>query len=504
VARWRDRLVRRLHERGPGLDLDEPSFLRFRGRTAAERFHDAQEWLDRVRLRVRGWVARPAGIAGLEAVGLASETKATAQYAQLMFAWGLGVLGERTSVRDLAARARKELSGVAGPRVDPAGHAFLGDLFLHRIREANEGHAPKPGLPAEFQERLERLPEFARYSVDRLREHSRILQPSGHVRAYRGRDLKELWSTDELGRQLSLLVFRTDPAQINDEARELLAVAAERPGTATVPRIAFALLEVAPFLEAAQLDALLEMVPPALDWIEAWVQAGRWSDAERAGRVARFRSRMLEAAFAVAPAPAAERLMRHLARAAPTGDMIPAVVAAAPRIFRTARRFELTAAAEALIQLLDPARAEWAGQALTAERVGLAVGWFVAGDEATGNRVIDAARDALYLAEPANLQQRTALALAYAEALGFAPASIALGRLEEIFQRLDRVTVHCSSNCYFTLQPLRLIDTVVRAVVTDDFALGPAVRAWLDEDEFLIRRRIHRDMAALLRETSLE
>jgi hypothetical protein len=47
---------------------------------------------------------------------------------------------------------------------------------------------------------------------------------------------------------------------------------------------------------------------------------------------------------------------------------------------------------------------------------------------------------------------------------------------------------------------LRLIDTVVRSVVTDDFTLGPAVRAWLDEDEFLIRRRVHRDMAALLRE----
>jgi hypothetical protein len=26
------------------------------------------------------------------------------------------------------------------------------------------------------------------------------------------------------------------------------------------------------------------------------------------------------------------------------------------------------------------------------------------------------------------------------------------------------------------------------------------VRAWLDEDEFLIRRRVHRDMEALLRD----
>ena len=124
--------------------------------------------------------------------------------------------------------------------------------------------------------------------------------------------------------------------------------------------------------------------------------------------------------------------------------------------------------------------------------MGLAIGWFVAGDEETGNRVLNAAREALFYAGPTDVQPRTAVALAYAEALGFAPAGIALGRLEELFQRLDRVTVHSSSNCYFTLQPLRLIDTVVRAVVTDEFTLSGGVRAWLDGDEFLIRGRIHR------------
>jgi hypothetical protein len=499
VARWRDRLVRRLRERGPGLDLDEPSFLRFRGRANAERFKVARDWLVRVKGPAREWVKRPAGIDGLQAVGLAAEMRATAEYAQMMFAWGLGVLGERATSRDWSARARKELSRATGPRADPAGHAFLGDLFLHRIKEAHEGHAPKPGLPAELQERLEKLPEFARYSADRLREHSRILQPVGPVRAFRGRDLREFWGGDRLGERLSLLASRTDPGQVGEEARALLGVAGSAPSTTTVPRIAFALVEVAPQLDATQLDALLELVPDALDWLEAWVQAGRWSDAERAGRVARLRARMIEGAFAVAPAAAAERLTRHLARAA-AGSMHAPAVAAAPRVFRAARRYDLTAAAEALIQALDPARAEWAEAPPAPERVGLAAGWFLAGDEEAGNRILDAARDALYLGAGDDLPHRTALALAYAEALGFAPASISLGRLEEIFQRLDRVTVHCSSNCYFTLQPLRLIDTVVRSVVTDDFTLGPAVRAWLDEDEFLIRRRIHRDMAALLRE----
>ena len=163
----------------------------------------------------------------------------------------------------------------------------------------------------------------------------------------------------------------------------------------------------------------------------------------------------------------------------------------------------MTTEAGALMRALDPAHAEGAALPVTADRVGLAVGWFVAGDEEAGNRVLNAAREALFYAAAGDLQNRTAVALAYADALGFAPAGIALGRLEELFQRLDRVTVHCSSNCYFTLQPLRLIDTVLRAVVTDEFTVSPGVRAWLDGDEFLVRRRVHRDMAALLRESEL-
>src|SRR5262249_45318197 len=150
-----------------------------------------------------------------------------------------------------------------------------------------------------------------------------------------------------------------------------------------------------------------------------------------------------------------------------------------------------------LIHILDAARGEWS-EPLTPERVGLAVGWLVAGDEEAGNRILDAARDSLFIAPNNTLRHNPALALAYAEALGFAPASIALGRLEEIFQRLNPDT-HRAANGYFTHQRLRLIDTVVRSVVTDDFTLGSKVRAWLDEDEFLIRRRIHREMATLLR-----
>jgi hypothetical protein len=503
VARWRDRVIHRLRDRGPGLDLDEPSFLRFRGTATPERFQTARVWLTNVKESVLNWVQRQAGHSGLQWTGLEGEGEATAVYAQFLLAWGLGALGERARSRDWAARARKSLARAGGPRVDPAGHAFLGDLFLHRIKDAHEGHLPKPSLPNTLQHRLEHLPMFARYAVDRLREHCRILQPVTPARAYNGLDLKEFWGTDRLGERLSLLTSHTNSSHLHDEARELLELARKESTTATVPRVIFALLEVAGFLSPQTGDEILEFVPAALDWMEAWVQSGRGPVAERALRLTRYQSRMLSAAFAVANTTHATRLLQHITQRLATANLRDAVRAAAPSVFRCARKCGLISEAESLMRLLDPEHAETPNTPITTEGLGLAIGWFVANDEEAGNRILNAAREYLYLAATADLQNRTAIALAYAEALGFAPVGIALGRLEELFQRLDRIAVNGSTNCYFTLQPLRLIDTVVRSVVTDEFTLSAAVRSWLDEDEYLIRCRIHSDMTAMIRENEL-
>jgi hypothetical protein len=165
----------------------------------------------------------------------------------------------------------------------------------------------------------------------------------------------------------------------------------------------------------------------------------------------------------------------------------------------------LTNEAEALIQFLNPVGLvpESAAGRDPAARLGLAIGLFLCGDEDAGTRILNEARDSLFLAEDVQPSDRTKLAIAYAEALGFTPARIAHGRLEELFQRRFLVKVEGSTNRYFTLKPLQLIDTVVRSVVTDEFTLGHSVRGWLDDDEFLIRSRIHRDMAAILREQGM-
>ena len=511
LARWHDRLLVRLADRGPGLDLDEPSFLRFHGSVSGERFQAARKCLESIHEKVHRWIERHARPGRklqsdrlLQWAGIIAEKEATSAYADFMLAWGIGSLGERIQANTWAGRARKRLAGAASPGVDPAAHAVLADLFLNRIKDAQEGRPPKSGLPLDLQQRLEALPDFPRYAVDRLRDHARILEPLDQVRSYRGRDLKGILGSDRLGERLYLLLDRTDPKHIAEEAGTLLQLCTETPTTEVVPRIVLTLLEIAAHLDTAMQLRVLDHVPTALDWLEPWLAAFRGADLrERLGRV---RTRMIKTVFTAAAfldqsqvGTAIGQLIQKLRQfGSPVRD---ALIGIAPHVFRSLRRLDLRSEAESLVQFLDPDRDR--PDAPLSARLGLAIGWFIAGNDETGHRTLNEAREVLYLDRNLDMRQRTELSLAYAEALGFAPLGIAHGRLCEIFERLDRVAFSGSTNRYFTLKPLQLIDVVVRAVVTDEFALGPAVRGWLDDDEFLIRGRIHRDLAAVLKEQGI-
>jgi hypothetical protein len=178
----------------------------------------------------------------------------------------------------------------------------------------------------------------------------------------------------------------------------------------------------------------------------------------------------------------------------------------AAKVFRTLRRLGLKSDAESLVVFLDPEgerNGRTSAQTLL-NRLALSIGWFTSGHEDAGYRTLTEAGELLYLTGDLNLDERTKLAIAYAETLGFAPPGIAQGRLGEIFTRLDRIKETGSTNPWFTLKPLQLIDIVVRSVVTDEFALGPSVRGWLDDDEFLMRGRIHRDLAVMLHDQGIE
>ncbi|HET6573680.1 MAG TPA: hypothetical protein VFG68_08780 [Fimbriiglobus sp.] len=497
LARCRDRLFRRLTEKGPGLDLDAPSFLRFRGSTASDRWLTARDWLARVRDPVHRWFGRLAGPGRLQWAGIDPEANCTSAYADLILAWGLSRLGDRARARDLEAHADAVLRRAGGDAAEATVHRILRAAFGERIRSAEDGRPDRPGLPLEAAAELARLDDLGRYAVDKLRAHCGVLEPVDLVNPYRGRDLGGFLGADPLGDRLARLLARPDLAPDPAEGRALLAAAGADPTATTLPRVVFALLEVGPRLDPETAAGAIVLTAQAVELIPEWVRLSG-SALDPAAAVRRFGSRLIAAAAHSAGLfhlPESFRRVAAAVRAAadtPDAPAVQVVERTAGLFFRTLRRLGLTApAAELLAALAD-------GATVGPRELGLAVGWFAIGDEDAGMRVLDAARERLFVPGIPDERERTAIAIAYAVAAGHAPPRIALARLEELFLRLGGVTAHGATNRYFTLKPLELIDTVVRAVVSDDFALGPGVRGWLDDDEYLIRRRITRDLESAM------
>jgi len=86
----------------------------------------------------------------------------------------------------------------------------------------------------------------------------------------------------------------------------------------------------------------------------------------------------------------------------------------------------------------------------------------------------------------------------YAGALSQAPVELAQKRFEELFEKLEGILDTFTTNSHYSQCQLQVVESVVLAVVSDDFTVGPGVRRWLDDDEYLVRRRVHRDVRQLV------
>jgi hypothetical protein len=525
LARARDRLLERLHDRGLSADLDVPAALRFAGQGAGERVDAVRGWLTRAREPIHRWLAaRSGGAEGLvtghdprlQAFGLGTATAPTRAYADLILAWGLARLGERAACQDLLTQAR----GVLAPL--DAAHNFLLDAFSVRIAEALEGRPGGP-LPADLLVRLVRLREQERtdraarerlllVKVQHLLQHSRILEPAERVDAF-----SEGWldpHAAEAAGDLAGLRYIADRDELANRLLPVVASAGRDPDR--LPTVLATALDLAPRLGESVAGGILERLVGA---VGSWTFAG---PPERVTAEVTAVERGLFVAAHFDRAAAVQRLLASLGRllearrGGDPGESRPvedALLNLVGQGLRGLRRLGLRAEADRLLDQLG----EWVapGDDLEAERrrrpqawpltlrrlLTLAGGWFYVGREAPAVGVLDEARQLLLSrelsAEPRRRQQ-TDLACAYAAALGHAPVGLALPRVEELFTRLHGVTDSLVTNTHYSLAKLRLVEAAVRAVVTDDFALGPAVRRWLDDDEYRVRRRIHRDTRAVL------
>jgi hypothetical protein len=146
----------------------------------------------------------------------------------------------------------------------------------------------------------------------------------------------------------------------------------------------------------------------------------------------------------------------------------------------------------------DPARA--AKLLLT-----VAGGWFYFGQHEQAQPVAREARQQLFHSELSAVQ-RSSLACAYLAAVAQAPLAIALPLIQELFAKdpqtqqpnLAKMIDPLFTSTHFSLAQLDVVEATVLTLVSDEFVLSPETRQWLEEDEFLVRRRIHRDVREMV------
>ncbi len=371
--------------------------------------------------------------------------------------------------------------------------------MIFAFGQAREAKAPDGPLPPDLLARLNALPADERYRVDRFRQHSRLLDPSERINAYWASTLRHFPHWNQLRRQLIDLPA-LDTAALNDRVRQLLARAAGE-GSADLPVVLLEVLDAVGRLEPPLAEKAIRAVPTALDLV---------------AETPRLQLKLLEKGLLAAAlfdrAPLVEPLTRRLLdyvenrRGLPASTIFEGLTG---ETFRCLRRLgmkreaadilgrvhvALTDGGQDLAALRKKRPNEWPG--LLRTLLPVAAAYYYSGQEERGHEIINMAPfDLFYGTMP--LSERTALALGYAATLSCIPVRLALERYANLFRDLKKVSVN-GWNTHYTLQPLQLIDTVVLAVVSDEFTLGPAVRSWLDDDEYLLRQRIHTELKELM------
>jgi hypothetical protein len=498
LARARDRLLERLFQNGLRPEQDMPSFLRFAGQAASQRFRAVRDWFGHLHEQAQAWISKkPTG-----PIGSNPEAK-TGAYVDLFFAFGFARLGEHDEARRFLQKARTALAG------DKEAHRLLLDSFHHRIRQALDGEPCQGPLPPEITGRLEPLrkarkpnePDQA-YVVDSLRAISRILEPEQRLYAYRYVQIQD----GELGRMAAEAPDITDRNELSHRLLALLkAVPRGAQGQQTRIKALSLALEQAPRIGEDFAASILGQAVTAYDSVpdsaEVLVLKDRWALLEK--------TLLVTAHFGqLEHIPALLGRLRQLIR-----GRSPALLEDLDKLiahgFRSLRKLGMREEIDQLLGEITAMLMEDRDIASLERRkliekpevlqslLQVAGGWYYFGRDELAAPILDAARDVLFNHTMLPLP-RTQLACTYVATLGQAPVELAKKGLEELFERLDSLANLRAMGAFYNQLQLKVIETAVLAVVSDDFTQGAQARRWLDDDEFLVRRRIHDDHRKLM------
>ena len=469
----RDAIMAALRE-GMGLSRNIPGFVRTQGsegdagdlgRLADELLRLRDEFLATKRRRTT-----------IESTNPEELTRA---YVRLTFGWGLARVG-----RPEAARAELEAArGLLGPRIAEGNPdllhraAFL--AYQARIEQSLEGMpastplSPAPGGPIACREALVSL---ERFKYDRLIQLSRILDPRQAVDAF------ERWAhkDDEPFAGLALLAKPDQLAKLFD--RMLAALPEFGPEKRSRD-----LGDVLAFLEALPDTLAVPILRRALEQIASLPIA----DQPRL-----LRDAILQAAYYDRPELLGEALSLIEASHSALAEAQP--IAHAELLTRCApalRRSGLEDRLGRLLVQLESKIGDASDLAHVTARLHLAAGQAVLGKPERVQPAFVAAHALLPELAQSNPGNHQVLLREIAVALSRSTPGQAIAGARALMQRLPDTSDSMSTNSHFCLAVIQLMEAVVLSLASEDLALSEWARRWIEEDEHLLHRRIHRDLA---------
>jgi hypothetical protein len=524
LARVRDRLLARLLTQGLTAERDLPGFLRYSGMKDSERMRTVRDKATELHLAVRKWLDDSAQQQKKD------DLKANHSFVDLMFAFALAKLGEETNAKKLIEDSLKAMDGPipagGNPQADQTVIAaivrgFLFKAFRSRVDQSLAGKPHAGQMANEVRDALEDIAKrsgsgpvnnpynLAKYSIDRMRKESWILEPQEKPDPYAD------WTkhSDAMRKELADLHTVRDPNKLAERVRKLY-----RDGVTGKPlkEVQFyALHEGLPLAgrvnESFTME-LLALVPAALaagtgaatessdfpekqgELLQRSLQlAGHFNRDDIVKKlvddfVALVSGKTEEARFKLINVVAGQCL-RSLKKLGLTSEM--------DRLLTKLHSEVLRGATTAELRKKHAAKPELWG-AILQTLLNLAAGWLHFGLTDRANPILDEARNELLGTGGGNLQSQyyTQLARAYVTSLGQAQSDHGLARMIELFRKMDpkKITNTFTTAQFYSRLHLNLVEDVIRALVSDDSALSATGRKWLDDDEFLVRRRIHADM----------
>lgn len=502
LVRARDRLLERLFRNGMAPEFDMASFMRTKGLGNNDHHRLLAQQVSDLSALAIDWVVEPQ-----------NGNPQTRSYAKLAFAFGLARLGEAEKTKILLEEAVVELN------YKDSIHGWLGKAFEYRTSQAISAQPHEGPLPTELIDSLQKMENMGRYKVDKLRRQSRILEP--HVRV----DPYSRWHMqrqDELTRQLMELESINAADGLEKAIHELLEANKSKP--ANYLQVLAKAIELGPAVgekgATGLIDLVLTWLPKIKDPIEqalliqkAMFLAGHYGHLDAVQTFVGTFNDLLPAIvklyleFQIQFDPNVKvkvdtieslfsdsfKSMRKLGLRDEIGQIYSHISKLVDENSGSGKRKRT---AKNSRQEIDPTRPL---------RLLLCVagGWYYFGQIDDAEKICLNVRKTLFEGDlPRN--EQLSLACAYVNAVAMAPPEKMIALVSELFevkgtkrkrvQKLQRITDNLTTTTHFSISQLELIESTIMAIVSDDFSLDQESQRWLDEDEFLVRRRINDDV----------